>query len=286
MILQNEQFSVEIKKIGSPLNEELFDFVYDFENYKNEDLFTVLEIKCSNFGKQIVIAIFCDFCGDYECCTVLNKNKLVIAKFNTVYEIDLERGDVKYKIFTDLAGAVGLYKVEDGYIIHGEMEIVKLDFELNEVWWFSGADIFATINGEKAFSITKDKIQLVDFQNNHYTINLTGELIEDFMKNQERYNSFKEITENPIILDFAKCGNNLGKVHLMLKEKFGLPEYYGANWDALWDCLRYLFDDEIVVEIHNFYSMETKLCKYCQPMLRIFDDINKETPNFTYKIIS
>ena len=41
--------------------------------------------------------------------------------------------------------------------------------------------------------------------------------------NYNDYNAFKEITENPIILDFSKC-KYLGEIHLMLKEKFGLPE--------------------------------------------------------------
>ena len=137
-----------------------------------------------------------------------------------------------------------------------------------------------------SFKISNDKIELIDFENNHYTINLNGELIEQFQENQERYNSFKPISENPIILNFAKCGNNLGKIHLMLKERFGLPDYYGQNWNALWDCLRYLFDDEITVELHNFYSMEPKIQEYCNPMLEIFNDDHNETPNFVYKIIS
>ena len=45
-------------------------------------------------------------------------------------------------------------------------------------------------------------------------------------------NAFKPIKENPIILDFTKC-KYLGEIHLILKAKFGLPEYYGENWDAL-----------------------------------------------------
>ena len=100
------------------------------------------------------------------------------------------------------------------------------------------------------------------------------------------YCAFKEITENPIILDFSKC-RYLGEIHLMLKEKFGLPEYYGENWNALWDCLRYLFDDQkCAVELHNFNSLNKELQDECQIMLGVFDDVHNETPNFTYKIIS
>ena len=88
------------------------------------------------------------------------------------------------------------------------------------------------------------------------------------------YNAFKEITENPVKLDFSKC-RYIGEIHLMLKEKFGLPEYYGENWDALWDCLRYLFDDEkITVEIYNFYTLKEDLQKECEIMFKVFDRVD------------
>ena len=104
--------------------------------------------------------------------------------------------------------------------------------------------------------------------------------------NYNDYHAFKEIPENPIILDFSKC-KYLGEIHLMLKEKFGLPEYYGENWDALWDCLRYLFDDEkYIVEVHNLDSLDKKLQEECKLMIEVFDDVHNETPNFEYKIIS
>lgn len=109
------------------------------------------------------------------------------------------------------------------------------------------------------------------------------------MKNNEKIdeNAFKPIEENPIILDFTGC-KYLGEIHLILKTKFGLPEYYGENWDALWDCLDGLFYERGDFEIHiyGFLSLPDDLREYCTAMLKVFDDVHRETPNVIFKLIS
>lgn len=102
-----------------------------------------------------------------------------------------------------------------------------------------------------------------------------------------RRNTFKTLKENPIILDFTNC-KYLGEIHKILKNKFGLPEYYGENWDALWDCLDGLFYERgnFLVKICGFNSLDNELKKHCKTMLEIFDDIQKSTPNVTFELIS
>lgn len=106
------------------------------------------------------------------------------------------------------------------------------------------------------------------------------------MDNFDRY-ALKGVGENPIILDFSKC-KYLGEVHLMLKEKFGFHEFYGENWNALWDLMQDVFseDKEYLVELHGFNTMNAELKKECELMLEVFDDLHIENSNFQYKIIS
>ncbi len=98
---------------------------------------------------------------------------------------------------------------------------------------------------------------------------------------------YKEITENPIILDFTGC-KYLKEIHNIFKVKFGLPEYYGENPDALWDLLQGLFNDmgNIEVEIHNLNRLEKTLKEATTELLEVLNDVAEETPNFSYEIIS
>ena len=101
------------------------------------------------------------------------------------------------------------------------------------------------------------------------------------------YYAFKEITENPIILDFSNC-KYIMEIHEVFKSKFGLPEYYGANPDALWDLLDGLFDNakEISAEIYGLNSLREDLKDATLELISVLDDVSKETPAFSYKIVS
>lgn len=94
------------------------------------------------------------------------------------------------------------------------------------------------------------------------------------------------ITENPIILDFSECGT-MWDIHELLKEKFGFHDHYGRNWDALWDCMRDVFEDEpYCVELCGFDSMAEEFREECEILLRIFERVATINPEFIYKIIN
>ncbi|MBR4950113.1 MAG: barstar family protein [Clostridia bacterium] len=99
-------------------------------------------------------------------------------------------------------------------------------------------------------------------------------------------NSFKKISENPIILDFSLC-KTLEDIHFILKEKFGLPEYYGKNLDAIWDLLCDIFSEgkNYVVEIYGYNKLERNLRDYCSGLLSVFNDISTEYSSVVFKVI-
>lgn len=99
--------------------------------------------------------------------------------------------------------------------------------------------------------------------------------------------AYHEIKDNPILLDFGKC-KYLGEIHAILKEKFGLPEYYGENPDALWDLLDGRFDGmgTITAQIKGFYALNDALQDACLPLMKVLDDVQATSPNFSYRIIS
>ena len=104
------------------------------------------------------------------------------------------------------------------------------------------------------------------------------------MNNLNEY-AFKTITEEPIILDFSKC-ETVWDIHELLRKKFGFHDNYGRNWDALWDCMRDVFEDgKHSVEVHSFDSMNNDIQKECKILFQIFDRVVETSCDFSYKIV-
>ncbi|NUY82349.1 hypothetical protein HUK80_15700 [Flavobacterium sp. MAH-1] len=70
-----------------------------------------------------------------------------------------------------------ILKVDNEFIIHGEMEISKLDGNGNIIWQRGGRDIFVTRDGVDDFKIKDNIIFVKDFENNLYKFDLLGNQI-------------------------------------------------------------------------------------------------------------
>ena len=80
---------------------------------------------------------------------------------------------------------------------------------------------------------------------------------------------------NHFILDFSEV-KTLVELHQYLKEIFALPDYYGNNMDALWDCLSCCYNETTTIELRNLDALRKRLEQTTQIMVEIFQDLHDE----------
>lgn len=111
---------------------------------------------------------------------VQNRNCLTQILFKEIRQVDAQTGEVLRQVeCPNMGGLMGICAIEDGYILHGETELFRYDQQLNRIWSFSGRDIFATVDGKKAFWIEADAIHCLDWLGWHYVLDLDGNFVSE-----------------------------------------------------------------------------------------------------------
>ena len=105
-------------------------------------------------------------------------NKYRLEEFE-VQKLDLN-DTVIAKITSDYytGGMFDLFECERGFIIHGEIYILRVDLDLNVIWVFSGRDIWVRPHGSTpCCELTELFIILRDWQGYEYHVDYEGNLI-------------------------------------------------------------------------------------------------------------
>ena len=68
--------------------------------------------------------------------------------------------------------------------------------------------------------------------------------------------------------------------HSQIKEVLELPEYYGENLDALWDCLTGWIDTPLKLVWIDFENSKANLGEFADKALNLFKDAEKEVEGF------
>ena len=118
--------------------------------------------------------------GVHQNSSLLDKDQLIICCCETIFCLTLPELELKWKTQADQATCFQIFKQEDDYIIHGELQVAKLDKSGKIKWEFGGADIFVSIDNEEEFKIENDGILLTDFAKTKYKIDFDGKLLETY----------------------------------------------------------------------------------------------------------
>ena len=116
--------------------------------------------------------------GLHSTSQIIETNRILICCNDSVFCLNLPTLNLVWKSKVDIATAFGIYKIENGFIVHGELEITRIDNNGNIIWKNSGTDIFTTLSGKNGFEIRANFIKATDWENRVYKWDLNGVEIE------------------------------------------------------------------------------------------------------------
>ena len=82
------------------------------------------------------------------------------------------------------------------------------------------------------------------------------------------------------VLDFTGLENKY-QLHDYLRETLSLPDYYGHNLDALWDCLDRQFSEPTAFILKNTESVPPLLLRQMSGLKKLFSDLQEQNPEVT-----
>ena len=112
--------------------------------------------------------------GLHETSQIIENNRILICCCDSVFCLEIPTLNLFWKTKVDFATAFEIYKVDDSYIIHGELEISRIDKNGQIIWNNSGGDIFTTPEGTNTFEITENYIKALDWNKNVYMWDFDG----------------------------------------------------------------------------------------------------------------
>ena len=89
-------------------------------------------------------------------------------------------------------------------------------------------------------------------------------------------------------LNFSGCQSWLDVVRAV-KAAFDIPDFYGTNLDALWDCLRDFGGSwavPIEIQIRNYRKLSGEARKKASDIIGLLDELCEKYPHIHYTVLN
>lgn len=117
--------------------------------------------------------------GIVENSFVIKNDSIYICCSDQVYSLNLLDLSVNWRKQCDHATCFQIYEFEDDFIIHGELQISRIDKQGKTKWNYSARDIFVSQDGKNEFEIIENRIEVIDWQGYKYVLNSDGEVLSE-----------------------------------------------------------------------------------------------------------
>jgi hypothetical protein len=177
-------YTIEVSDSASSATNP--DFLKQFDNvYISTDHFALISAVAVKFyegGELIKSALI----GGSGGATGVSKTSIIADNHNltgcccdTVFCLSLPELKLLWQTRADEATCFQIFKYRDDYIVHGELEISRIDQNGKIVWRQSGGDIFTTIEGKPDdFKVMNEYILATDWNHKIYKFDFDGNIME------------------------------------------------------------------------------------------------------------
>jgi hypothetical protein len=132
-------------------------------------------------GIEVSSAIICEgggATGINDKSFITEDNKIWIIVSNKIYCLKIPSLEIIWHKQFDEFTNFRIYRLNQDFLIHGELEIFRITKEGEIIWSFGGRDIWVNPEGKAEFTIENDFIRLFDFESNEYIIDFNGKELE------------------------------------------------------------------------------------------------------------
>lgn len=179
---QIEVFNDEDFTIDSADNDNEYDFIYsdiEHKEFQPTSKHGIQVFKDNDIYKSALVNAAGGATGIFEDSVIIDNESIIICCSDCVFSLALPNMSLNWVTEADIATCFGIFKITDGYIVHGEMLISRLN-QLGEILWQQGGnDIFVSPSGDEGLTIDNEIITVKDFNDDEYKINLNGQIISD-----------------------------------------------------------------------------------------------------------
>lgn len=133
------------------------------QKYSNLTRHGIFLIRDGEIENTVCVSSSGGHTGIHSTSWVMDGDSFLICCADSIFSLTLPSLDLNWITKADHATCFEIYIYENSYVIHGELEITRLDKDGRIIWQFSGSDIFTTPTGRDDFKLKGDVIEAVNW---------------------------------------------------------------------------------------------------------------------------
>lgn len=172
-----QRYRIDISDATSNYEDNLNDLEHLYLSPKNIEPTSVQSVRLyekEELLKQVFLGAKGGRTAVWKDTALVNGDQLVSCCSDSVFCLSIPGLELLWKCQADPATCFAIHGYQQDYIVHGELEITRLDSKGNIVWQYGGADIFVTLTGESSIILNEDHIAATDFEYSKYKIDYDG----------------------------------------------------------------------------------------------------------------